>query len=148
MIIQGRRFVMIGSVCLAKRADGTFITQSPQRQYLKAATTPLHHYGAGEFCTFRFSDVPDMGGVYTMSIRNKIMYVGETDNLKRALNQFGHISPANCYDGGRQTMCRINQEILDAARNGHDVEVWFCACDDRKEFKVALKSSVDPSWNL
>lgn len=148
MILQEQRFELVGSVRPARRADGTIATDRPQSRYAKADTTPLHQYGDGDFCTFRLPDAPKAAGVYAMYIGDKMMYVGEAECLKQRLYAYGQISPRNCFVGGRQTNCRINKRILGAAQSGQDVEVWFHACEDRKQLEAALKQAFRPCWNL
>jgi hypothetical protein len=148
MILQERRFEMVGSVHPARRADGTISRYRPQSRYTQADTKPLHQYGDGDFCTFRFPDAPQEPGVYAMYIGDKMMYVGEAKCLKQRLYAYGQISPRNCFVGGRQTNCRINKLILEAMQKGQDVQVWFHACDDRKQLEADLKDAFRPPWNL
>ena len=148
MILGERQFVRVGSLRLKRQPDGTLYTHRPQDRYAKADTTRLHRYGDGEFCEFALPAAPSKPGVYVMCIGNEVQYAGEADSLKRRFYAYGHISPKNCFQGGRQTNCRINKVILSATRDNHEVEVWFHSCDDRKEFEQKLLGASRPVWNL
>lgn len=147
MVILNRRFGKVGSLRPTRQADGTPYTHRPQKRYVRAGATPLHRYGDGEFCEFCLPDAPPEAGVYTLCVAKEIIYVGEARSLRKRLYDYGHISPRNCFQRGRQTNCRINKLVLEAVRNGHDVDVWFHACDDHKQFEPSLLAAIHPSWN-
>ena len=147
MVLQGRRFENVGSLHPTRRADGTVATDRPQLRYAKAGATPLHQYGDGAFCIFCLPEAPKEPGVYAIWIGDEIMYVGEAESLKQRFYSYGHISPRNCYEGGRQTNCRINKLIFDSLQSGQSVEVWFHACGDRRQFEADLLNTFRPRWN-
>ncbi|MFO7633470.1 MAG: hypothetical protein R6W76_13075 [Caldilinea sp.] len=147
MIVQGRPFTDVGRFVYKRQAGGGIATYKPQDRYLKAKSTPLHRYGAGEFCSFNVPGAPLTAGVYLMRIGDDIMYVGEAQCLRDRMDACGHISPKNCYVDGRQTNCRINKLILDAARRAELVHVRFHECDDRKRVESDLIAALSPRWN-
>ena len=147
MILQGRLISLVGNLEPRRNGDGSIETYAPQSRYGKAGSIPLHQYGRGEFCTFGLPSASKAAGVYVMRIGNDIEYVGEAQSLRNRLYAYGHISPKNCFVGGRQTNCRINKLILSAVHGGQDVQVWFHACDDRKSLEADLLLALQPPWN-
>lgn len=149
--IQGRKFILIGPVRPTLKEDGSIWTYAPQADYKKKATKKLHVHGHGVFCKFALEDTPKRLGVYLMVQRDKVQYVGETEDLTKRFNDgYGNISPANCYERGQRTNCHINKKILDVLRCGDQVEVWFHSCTDYKDLERQLISSLTPTppWNL
>jgi hypothetical protein len=62
-------------------------------------------------------------------------------------NGYGRISPRNCFQGGQSANCRVNNLILDAAKNGHRIELWFTKSSDRKTLEERLIARIRPHWN-
>lgn len=147
MILQGREFHFIGNLRPERTADGSVATHRPQARYAGATISPLHRYGDGEFCSFRLPSAPNSPGVYLMCLDEEIKYVGEAESLNKRMYAYGHISPKNCFVGGRQTNCRINKLVLHVTSTGKDVEVWFHSCDDYKQLEAALIAALRPPWN-
>ncbi len=63
---------------------------------------------------------------------------------------YGKIQPANCYQGGQPTNCRINHEILLAAQANQRIEVWFREEDEDEldSIERRLISALNPPWNI
>ena len=97
----------------------------PQSRYAKADIKRLNPHGTGPFCRFITVGLPPGPGVYALTVDGVPTYVGKADNLARRWGPqgYGAISPANCYDGGQPTNCRINHQIFNAARAGWRIEV-------------------------
>ena len=86
----------------------------PQSSYANASAATLHKYGHGPFC--KFKTVRDLycAGIYALIVDEEVLYIGQTQNLSERLNGgYGNISPRNCFIGGQQTNCRINNLIYD-----------------------------------
>jgi hypothetical protein len=152
-----------GRVCDVEpdRTDGGAIeVHVPQPDYDRRDEKSVHDYGWGPFCSF---GVPDDGthcpGVYAITVADEVVYVGETKDLyEQFANGYGRISPANCFEGGQQTNCRLNTAIFHAARAGERVSLHLHATDDfggtgeenralRRIIKDDLVTALDPAWN-
>lgn len=121
----------------------------PHGRYRAASTSRLHRYGAGPFCRFSMRGLPTLAGVYVLTRDAVPVYVGECQNLAErwGLRGYGSIQPRNCYSGGQQTNCRINNLILEAAKDGARLELWFRPTDHRKQEEVELCRLLRPAWN-
>lgn len=130
-------------------ADGNPIEHLPQERYHKAATKPLNPHGRGPFCRFALRGLPDGPGVYVIEIEGQTVYVGMTSNFHEWLEKRGpgHISPANCFERGRSTYCKINHGILCAAREGRAIHLRIHETADRHSLKDLLIEELDPPWN-
>jgi hypothetical protein len=60
---------------------------------------------------------------------------------------YGIISPRNCFIGGQETNCRLNNLILLAARGGAKLSLWFLPTDEYKGVEHELRASEKPEWN-
>lgn len=90
--------------------------------------------------------------MYLVSVVGQPVYVGECANLHQRWGPgYGSISPRNCFKGGQQTNCRVNNLLLETARNGNQIELWFRpqsgAKADRIALEAALVDALQPSWN-
>ena len=68
--------------------------------------------------------------------------------FERFYMQYGNISPRNCFKGGRETNCRLNQLIFGAVKKGHTIQLIALTCDDQDAFESALIRQLSPPWNL
>ena len=128
-------------------ANGGVLRLLPQPNYAKASTFGLHRYGDGPFCRFRWN-ATSRAGVYAFLVGHDARYVGECINLASRFNSgYGQISPKNCYKGGQQTNCRVNNLVLGACERGEHIGVWFHACEQRKEIEKELIGELQPRWN-
>ncbi|MDS0299563.1 GIY-YIG nuclease family protein [Halogeometricum sp. S1BR25-6] len=132
----------------------------PQPEYAKRDEKPVHDHGWGPFCAF---GIPDEGthrpGVYVLAVEGEVTYVGETQDLyAKFANGYGTISPADCFEGGGGTNCRLNTAIFHAVRAGDRVSVHLHATDDfagtadenralRRIIKDDLVTALNPAWN-
>jgi hypothetical protein len=63
---------------------------------------------------------------------------------------YGRISPRNCYVGGQETNCRINQSVWRAAQQGETIHLWFLLEQNRtrrRAIEAALIRALHPAWN-
>ena len=129
-------------------ASGSVLQVMPQSRYKNAATVLLNRYGSGPFCKFRIPNSYRTSGVYILSIDGEVQYVGECANLSSRFNSgYGNISPRNCYKGGQETNCRLNNLIYLAAERGERVSLWFFQTDDYKAMELALRAALSLPWN-
>lgn len=146
-------FHLVGRIEPDRTVDGAHLELMPQVRYADAATTPLHAYGAGPFCRFRVGRDLRGPGLYVLTIGYDPVYAGECVDLRQRWgpNGYGGISPRNCFRGGQPTNCRVNTAILVAAKEGREINLWFCPWDgdtaNRRLAETDLIQSLRPSWN-
>lgn len=132
---------------------GQLLELLPQSRYRDAATTPLHAYGAGPFCRFRIGRNRKEPGLYVLTINDQPVYAGECDNVGQRWgpNGYGGISPRNCFVGGQPTNCRLNAAILQEAKAGNRIDLWFAPYpgtrDERQAAETSLIRHLNPAWN-
>jgi hypothetical protein len=160
MELSGYAFGRVCDVEPDRTDRGVVDVHVPQSDYDRRDEKGVHDYGWGPFCAF---GVPDDGthcpGVYALAVEDDVVYVGETKDLyDQFANGYGRISPANCFEGGQQTNCRLNTAIFHAARAGDRVSLHLHATDDfggteeenralRRIIKDDLVTALDPAWN-
>lgn len=108
-----------------------------------------HRYGSGPFCRFSLRGLPIDAGVYVLTVDRTPVYVGECQNLAQrwGLGGYGSIQPRNCFPGGQQTNCRINNLVLLVAEAESVVELWFRESDQRHAEETVLMQRLRPAWN-
>jgi hypothetical protein len=91
-----------------------------------------------------------LAGVYAVTVDDGIVYVGECQNLSERFNArgYGTISPRNCFEDGQPTNCRINALILQGAKQGSRIELWFHQTTERKPVEAEIISRLRPPWNI
>jgi len=131
-----------------RNLDGSAKQYMPQARYRNKNNLPLNKYGKGPFCKFRIPNNYTVGGVYAIVVENKLKYIGECLNFSSRYNMgYGIISPRNCFKGGQETNCRINNLIYDAAHTGRKISLWFLQTKDYKAVENSLRESIEPEWN-
>lgn len=129
-------------------SDGSVLRFEPQGDYENEKGLPLNRYGTGSFCRFRVPGDIHRAGVYLIVADGRLAYVGECDDFSRRFNTgYGQISPRNCFAGGQETNCRVNQLILRCAESGSDVHVYFVESEDRFALERACIRVLEPPWN-
>jgi len=84
-----------------------------------------------------------------ITLDDDIRYVGECANLSERFNTgYGNISPKNCFKGGQETNCRLNNLIYTAAAAEKQITLLFFQTADYKTMEAALRSVLDLAWNL
>jgi hypothetical protein len=76
------------------------------------------------------------------------MYIGKTNNLSRRFGpgEYGHIvvpAPGNPQVTNR----RVNHGILEAAKRGATIEVWFHQTDQRDRVEAIVIERLELPWN-
>jgi hypothetical protein len=148
MKIDKYEFDQVCEIEPLRGASGSVLQIMPQSRYKNAATVLRNRYGSGPFCKFRIPNSYRTGGVYILTIDGEVQYVGECANLSSRFNSgSGNISPRNCYKGGQETNCRLNNLIYLAAERGERVSLWFFQTNDYKAMERALLSTLTFAWN-
>lgn len=88
-----------------------------------------------------------------MAQGDAVRYVGETTDLEQrwGATGYGQISPRNCFVGGQDTNCRINNLLLLETKTGGQFDLWFHPVDGDKNARLSVESllmaSLQPPWN-
>lgn len=148
MMIDTYEFALVCPINPRRCSDGALQEFLPQSRYKNAGTAPINRHGKGPFCKFTIPSSLRTSGVYAITSGTEVKYIGECLNLSSRYNMgYGNISPRNCFVGGQETNCRINNLILDEARTGADVSLWFLQTSTYKLIEQALRRSKRPPWN-
>jgi len=130
-------------------SDGVLTQFMPQNRYRNACDVPLNKYGAGPFCKFKIPGRFSRCGVYAMIADSELRYIGECANLSKRFNMgYGNISPKNCFKGGQETNCRINNLVYVTILGGERLSLWFFRTAEYKFVEIALREALKPLWNL
>ena len=146
---DGYSFERVGTICPDRDGGGALIEERPPLP----RDAPLHRYGKGPFCRFRIaqSERWQRSGVYILTCGDAVRYIGQCKSLAKILYQVGSIPPSAVGAKGQPTHCRINSSILNEAKRGVEVVLWFHAGEDN-ELRGALKSrlvkTLNPPWTL
>lgn len=131
-----------------REKDGSVRKLMPQSRYTNKKQLSLHNYGKGPFCKFTIPKNYKASCVYAIVVNQDLKYIGECVSLSsRFSSQYGNISPRNCFKGGQQTNCRINNLICKTAEAGNCISLWFMKIDGRKSVESDLRKKVKPDWN-
>jgi len=108
-----------------------------------------NRYAAGPFCHFRLHSPPRQAGVYAITVSDRLVYIGECENLRDRFGSsgYGKIAWRNCHHDGQSTNCKLNARILEHAKAGHLIELWFVPSDERKRAEAELIGALKPVWN-
>jgi hypothetical protein len=148
MKLSGFEFEHVCDIEPAQAADGSVQHFMPQPRYRNLRNLPLNRYGAGPFCKFTIPRKFGHSGVYVLTINGRVQYVGECANLSARFNSgYGNISPKNCFKGGQETNCRLNNLIYGAVQTGERISLWFFQTADYKSVEAFLRSDLNPPWN-
>ena len=130
----------------------------PQSRYDNTAQHRLHAYGGGPFCEFKIPNRLSSSGAYAIFVASTMMYIGRCDQarppsaqggLSRRFNAgYGKIQPRNCFAGGQQPNCRINNLIYGEATKSNPIELWFFETPKFVEIEDELNARFRPRWNL
>lgn len=148
MLIGAFKFEHVCEIAPERDANGNVRRCAPQAAFRNERNLPLNRYGSGPFCKFRIPTSFNVGGVYAIQINDEVSYIGECVNLSARYNAgYGNISPRNCFRGGQETNCRLNNLIFLAAENGARVHLWFHKTPDYKTTELEILSIKQWQWN-
>ncbi len=121
----------------------------PQKRFKNSRNLKLNRYGQGPFCKFKIANGLNKPGVYVISVRGSPQYVDECQNLSSRFNTgYGNISPRNCFVGGQETNCRINNLICRHSKQGDPIELYFTESSNHKDLERHLRKQEPLPWNL
>ncbi len=141
-------FSYVAKIVPETNTNGSIREYHPQSRFENDGNLALNKYGKGPFCKFKIPRGIDQSGVYALVVNRKVKYVGECRNLSERYNTgYGSISPRNCYRGGQETNCRINNLIFMATASNSDVTLWFHPTKAYKEIELNLRKQLAPEWN-
>lgn len=146
--VAGYDFAFVTDITPRRSADGAVEALFPQFRYANARGEPLNSYGAGPFCKFRIPLSYRESGVYCIVAGDDLKYIGECANLSARFNAgYGNISPKNCFKGGQETNCRLNNLIYTTATIGEELTLWFYRTPEYKALETTLRSTLRAPWN-
>lgn len=149
MNVEGFNFAFVADIVPQRTTEDAIHALLPQARYANARGDPLNRYGAGPFCKFTIPRSYHHSGVYLILAGDHLKYVGECANLTARFNAgYGNISPKNCFKGGQETNCRLNNLIYIATTGGEPLTLWFHATADYKTIEATLRSKLRAPWNL
>lgn len=150
MEILGYSFCHIATIAPERDQADRIKEFFPQERYQNKRGLRLHKYGAGPFCRFQIPSGLHLAGVYVVTVEGRIVYVGECQDLSERFNArgYGTISPRNCFEGGQPTNCRVNTLILQAAKQGLRIELWFHQTTQRDSIEEEILRHLQPPWNI
>lgn len=148
MKIAGYEFEHVCDIDSARATDGSVQLFMPQDRYKNARNLPLNKYGGGPFCKFKIANRLQDSGVYVLTVDEEVRYVGECANLSARFNAgYGNIPPKNCFKGGQETNCRLNNLVYMAAQAGGRISLWFLKTTAYKAVEALLRFTLNPAWN-
>jgi hypothetical protein len=131
-----------------RETDGALKQHMPQGRYINARNLPLNRYGSGPFCKFRIPNRVKVSGVYVLTVDGAPQYVGECANLSARSNAgYGNISPKNCFKGGQETNCRLNNLLHAALLAGQRISLCFFQTVEYESIEATLRRTLNPTWN-
>lgn len=148
MDIGGLQFSHICSIAPDRAPNGEIAQFMPQPRYLNQRGLALHRYGNGPFCRFKIPGNHRVSGVYAYIVDGALSYIGRCENLSSRVNMgYGTISPKNCFNGGQQSNCRLNNLIFSACSASSTVDLYFHATPDFVQVEALLIGALRPPWN-
>ncbi|MCH2395078.1 MAG: GIY-YIG nuclease family protein [Oceanibaculum sp.] len=148
MNVEGFEFSFVADIQPARSLDGAIAALLPQSRYANVRGDPLNRYGSGPFCKFTIPKTYKQSGVYLVMAGDNLKYVGECSNLSARFNSgYGIISPKNCFKGGQETNCRINNLIYTTVSDGEMLELWFHSSSNHKAIEAILRKNINATWN-
>ena len=151
----GYAFERVGAIQPERDGSGEVRGVLPQSRYRNERNLELNRYGRGPFCRFRIARGENWrrSGAYILTSGNTVCYVGECQILESRWgpNGYGSISPRNCYTGGQETNCRINNLIFTETKTGGEFDLWFHSLAGGKQARRAVEcqlvADLEPLWN-
>jgi hypothetical protein len=141
-------FVHVSQIEPERNADGSVRRFMPQALYANTRSLPLSRYGQGPFCKFKIPTTYNVSGVYALRVAEAVKYIGECANLSARYNAgYGNISPRNCFKGGQDTNCRLNNLVYLAAVAGDSIDLWFHQTDSYKAAELEILAIQKWIWN-
>lgn len=148
IIVNGYEFCFLQTIKPLCDDDGKIVKFYPQDNYDNKNNLPLSAYGKGGFCRFSIN-APKCAGVYIWVVEDKIIYIGETENLYQRFNVgYGNISPRNCYIKGQSTNCKMNKIVLELYEQGKMIDLYFYETKEYKAVELELLKRLNTLYNV
>lgn len=148
MQIGAHEFNKVSNVEPLRVSDGSIQICLPQSRYRNDRNIPLHRYGHGPFCKLKIPSTICSSGVYAIAFAEDVKYLGKCVNLAARFNSgYGQISPRNCFIGGQETNCRVNELVLTEAQAGRKLTLWFHQTVSEEGIEQELLRLIKPQWN-
>jgi hypothetical protein len=156
MLIGGVVFDYASRIDITRAPDGKPILETPYADYPNPKHLALHRYGVGPFSRLVLQQerVPFKPGVYAVvNDAYQVLYIGmseENSILTRWRDQYRVIRARNCFIGGTQTTCRINNLIVQTVSRGVVLSLYTHVLEKSKvrEIETTLITRIRPPWNL
>lgn len=149
--LEGEGLAYVGPITIERDSSGVPVEYLPQERYENRDGLRLNRHGKGPFCRFDIPKLVEDAGVYSITVDNSVVYIGECQNFRERYGPrgYGVIHPRNCFDGGQPTNCKINARVLEATLRGSIPVLWFVseAATSRKHVEAELIARYLPSWN-
>lgn len=142
-------FVYIDTIEPERDPEGMIREFKPQSSYDNRQGLPLNPHGEGPFCKFSVARDSNAAGVYVLTVELEPVYAGKCICLSERWGSrgYGTISPKNCFTGGQSTNCKVNSGILQEAKAGRRLDLWFHPTTDIDETEQSVLLALKPSWN-
>lgn len=141
-------FQHVCEISPVRNSDGLIRQYMPKAQFANLRNLPLSKYGNGPFCKFKIPSAYRESGVYALIIDDTARYIGECRDLSARYNAgYGNISPRNCFKGGQDTNCRLNNLICSAATAGQEINLWFHQTANYKAAELEILAIQKWLWN-
>lgn len=140
-LICGLQFVQVATLHPERDGSGKVRELNPKdREGRTLSDAP--------FCRFSFPTDRRSSGVYGISVDDRMVYIGKTNNLSRRFGpgEYGDIVVPN-EPNSQVTNRRVNHGILEATRRGSTVDVWFHETHDRDAMEALIIGRLDLTWN-
>lgn len=112
----------------------------------KITKDDAHAYGLFDFCELidKYHNIPWILALFTDDDLEKPVYIWETNDLTLRINGIWNIDENKVKkQGGRQTECHLNAEILRYYKNWKKVYLYFCDCDSYNYRLHIRKTLID-----
>jgi hypothetical protein len=142
-------FVRVGMPSFERDSDGEVEVKRPQDRYSNADHRALHPHGDGPYCQFDLDVRPyeEAEGVFLITVDGEPKYIGRSSNIGKYLYDISNVTPSACYEGGQQTVCRLNTKLFKAAREGRELAVWATESEHPGRIKQGIRNRFALPWN-
>lgn len=123
LVLYDIEFNTVFNVDLLRDENNNIITRPDKKQKYDA------------FCSFLLNlrkSIPAKPGVYCWVFDNELVYLGETDNLKRRISRYSQAGDS------QSTNRKMNNAILNAIKDGKKVRLFFYETNHHEDVEFAL----------
>ena len=158
IMLEEYAFKLTAQIKLKIDKFGIPLEYHPAERYENKRSLKLNADGDKSFCHFALEPQKGSGsrlyhaGVYAI-VGTSVRYIGRTNtSLNQRFNGYRSIQPRNCYEGGQSTNCHINNNVLEDAKAGKTLWVYFHETEEPDYLEAYLLNSLvatgrRPPWN-